>query len=247
LGLATPFIAILGVAGIFTILRTRDRIRSELALLFAMITPAAIYFIWHASHDRVQGNWPSFLYPVIALAAAGAWIRVADGGGAFFLRVSRSFAVPFAAATIVLLYAQALWGVIPRVRDPVSRLLAVGMDRVADDIETLRAQTQARAILTTSYALTGWFRFYLPSHPPVVQLNERLRYLDEPEPDGSLFEGPLLYVTEIRNDQSASLAMRFAQVTPLAHITRARNGVTIDQYAVYSVSGLKGNPFDQGS
>ena len=246
LGLATPFIAILGVVGIFTFLRMRNGARSELALPFAMIAPAAIYFVWHALHDRVQGNWPSFLYPVFALAAAATSVRVVDGGATLLLRLSRTFAVPLAATMIALVYAQALWGVIPRVRDPVSRLLAVGMDRVVADIETLRAQTHARAILTTNYALTGWFSFYLPSHPPVVQVNERLRYLDEPEPDRSLFEGPLLYVTELRNDQSALLAMRFTQVTPLAHIKRTRNGSAIDEYAVYKVIGLKGDPLDQG-
>jgi hypothetical protein len=147
---------------------------------------------------------------------------------------------------IAVVYAQALWGIIPRVRDPVSRLLAVGMDPVAADIEALRDRTRARAILTTGYALTGWLSFYLPSHSPVVQVNERFRYVNEPEPQRALFEGRLLYVTELRNDESALLAMRFADVMPLAHIARTRNGVTIDEYAVYSVSGLKGEPLDQG-
>jgi hypothetical protein len=61
-----------------------------------------------------------------------------------------------------------------------------------------------------------------------------------------LFDGPLLYVTELRNDQSALLATRFSQVKPLAHIARTRGGVTLDEYALYSVNGLKGEPLDQG-
>ena len=243
LGLATPFIAVLSIVGTYTIF-VRDRARSELALPLALIAPVFLYFMWHALHDRVQGNWPSFLYPVIAIAAAAAWLKLDTRRPTLLLRISKGLAVPLAATMVVLIYAQALWGVIPRVRDPVSRLLAVGMDEVVDAIERLRMQTGARAVVTTSYALTGWFSFYLPSHPPVVQLNERLRYLDEPEPDRSLFEGPLLYVTEVRNDQSASLAMRFAHVMPLGHIKRVRNGATIDEYAAYSVSGLQGKPFD---
>jgi 4-amino-4-deoxy-L-arabinose transferase-like glycosyltransferase len=244
--LATPFIAILGIAGIVMIARSRVEMRSEPALLFALIVPAGIYFASHALHDRVQGNWPSFLYPALALAAAAAWMRVEQGGASWVLRFSRRLAIPLAAAMIALIYTQALWGIIPRVRDPVSRLLAVGMDPVARDIEALRSQTRARAVLTTGYALTGWLSFYLPSHPPVVQVNERFRYLDEPEPPRNLFEGPLLYVTELRNDHSALLAMHFAKVMPLAHISRTRNGATIDQYTVYSVSGLKDDPLGQG-
>jgi 4-amino-4-deoxy-L-arabinose transferase-like glycosyltransferase len=246
LALATPFLAILGTAGIVMILRSREALRSELALIAAMIAPALIYFLWHSLHSRVQGNWPSFLYPAFAIAAAMAFLRAGEPGSSATLWICRRFSVPFAAAAIALIYAQALWGVIPRVRDPISRLLAVGMNRVVYDIESLRAATHARAILTTSYALTGWFSFYMPAHPPVIQVNERFRYLDEPAPARSLFEGPLLYVTEMRNDQSALLAARFTQVMPLAHIARYRNGATIDEYAIYAVDGLKSEPFDQG-
>jgi hypothetical protein len=31
---------------------------------------------------------------------------------------------------------------------------------------------------------------------------------------------------------------------PLTRINRTRGGATIDQYAVYRVAGLKGDPFD---
>ncbi|HEY4264205.1 MAG TPA: glycosyltransferase family 39 protein [Micropepsaceae bacterium] len=246
LALATPFIAILGVAGVVMIFRSREGMRSEPALLFAMIAPPVIYFAWHALHDRVQGNWPSFLYPAFVLAAAATCLRVEQKGSPWFLRLSRRIAVPFAGAMLAVVYAQALWGIIPRVRDPVSRLLAFGIDPVANQIEALRNRTHARAVLTTGYALTGWLSFYLPSHPPVVQVNERVRYLDEPEPPRALFEGPLLYVTETRNDQSQLLAAHFARIMPLAHISRVRNGATIDEYAIYGVSGLKGYPLDQG-
>ena len=84
----------------------------------------------------------------------------------------------------------------------------------------------------------------MPGHPPVVQINERFRYLDQPQPARGLLEGPLLYVTEVRNDQSHLLAQHFADITPLARIDRTRGGATIDQYAVYRLDGLKGSPFD---
>ena len=240
--LATPFIAILGIAGIVMVLRSRDAMHSERALLVAMMAPATLYFLWHSLHDRVQGNWPSFLYPLLAITAAAAWLSIAERPASSILRVSRHFAVPVAAVMLALIYAQALWGVVPRVRDPVSRLLAIGMNRVVDDIESLRARTGAGAVLTTSYALTGWLSFYMPTHPPIIQVNERFRYVNEPPPSPSVFTGPLLYVTEMRNDQASLLTTRFAQVTPLAHIARYRNGATIDEYVVYRVEGPRAEP-----
>jgi len=241
--LATPFIAVLGAAGIVIAARSRN---AGLALLAAMVAPAAVYFVWHSLHDRVQGNWPSFLYPAFAIAAAAAWREIAARGASWGMRTCKAAALPVAVLILAVVYAQALWGIVPRVRDPVSRLLAFEMDRVATDIETLRAQAQAKTIITTSYALASWFSFYLPAHPPVVQINERFRYVNEPPPPRDLFEGPVLYITEMRNDQAPLVAQHFSDVTPLAHIARVRNGATIDQYTVYRVNGLKGEPLDQG-
>jgi len=242
LGLASPFIAVLAVAGIAILWGSRKGKGSASALPFAMTFPAGVYFLWHSLFDRVQGNWPSFLYPAFAIAAAAACERVRDGE-IQRLGLSRQLAVPVAALLTGAIYVQAVFGVVPRIREPISRLLAVGIERVADDIETLRTQVGAKAIITTAYAPAAWLSFYLPSHPPVVQVNERFRWVNEPPPERVLFEGPVLYVTEIRNDQAASLKMRFAIVEPLAHVGRYRNGAELDEYMVYRVEGLRGEPF----
>mgnify|MGYP003345811176 FL=1 len=105
-------------------------------------------------------------------------------------------------------------------------------------------QTGAKAVLTTNYAPTGWLAFYLPSHTPVVQINERYRWLNEPEPDAALFDGPLLYVTNARNDLQNEVARKFMRVEPLARIPRRANGFTMEEYAVYLVEGLRGPLFD---
>ncbi len=242
LGLASPFLAILGVAGIVSILRKPG---AQRGLIAALVVPAMAYFLWHSLRGRVQGNWPSFLYPAFAVAAVAASLSPALQQWRA-LRWSARAATPLALVMTLLIYAQAVWGIVPIVREPISRMLAVGIERVASDIEVLRAQNNANAILTTSYELRGWLSFYLPTRPPVIQVNERYRWLNEPAPDARLFQGPLLYVTQIRNDQSALLAKRFREVTPLAHIGRYRNGATLDEYMVYRLDGLVGDPLDYG-
>jgi 4-amino-4-deoxy-L-arabinose transferase-like glycosyltransferase len=242
LGLASPFIAILGVAGLVSIARARGALSSRKMLVAALMAPAMAYFLWHSLRGRVQGNWPSFLYPMFAIAAAAAISspKLQQWRG---LRWSRRWAAPVALLMTGLIYAQAVFGVVPRIREPVSRMLAVGIGRVANDIEVLRAQNNADAIVTTSYEIKGWLSFYLPSRPPVIQVNERYRWLNEPEPAAEIFNGPLLYVTQLRNDQSQALSTRFREVTPLAHIGRYRNGATFDEYMVYRVEGPVGDPF----
>ena len=185
-GLASPFIAILGVAGLVSIARAPG---SHRALIAALMAPAIAFFIWQSLRGRVQGNWPSFLYPAFAMAAVAASLSPALQQWRA-LRWSARVATPVALVMTGLIYAQAVWGIVPVVREPISRMLAVGIERVANDIEILRAQNNANAILTTSYELRGWLSFYLPTRPPVIQVNERFRWVNEPAPAADLFEGP---------------------------------------------------------
>ncbi len=205
---------------------------------------ACSYFLGHSFHDRVQGNWPSFLYPAIAILAAAAYLTLPKH--AVVVKLSRRLAIPVAVMLTGLIYAQALFGIVHS-RDPVSRLLAYGIDGVASDIDGLRTEEGAAAIVTTNYTLTGWLAFYLPGHPTVLQLNERFRYLNDPAPDPRLFRAPLIYVSQVRNERIDYLRSRFTHVVPLAHVMRLRNGAKLDEYAVFRLDGPKGDVLGFGS
>jgi 4-amino-4-deoxy-L-arabinose transferase-like glycosyltransferase len=239
--LATPFIFLLAALGMAFSSRDRD---SATFLLAALVWPSAVYFLVHSLHDRVQGNWPCFLYPALAIAAAEAWGR-ADWRGwtAPVWRASRPLAVPVACILLAAAYAQALFGIVPLGRsDPLARLLAVGIDQVAGNIELFAASEHAGAIVTTDYASTSWFSFYLPSHPRIVQLNEEYRYSDAPRADTALLSGRLVYVAETRLDRRDLLLPHFQNVVELAQFDRLRHGVPIAHYVVYSVEGFHGAP-----
>jgi 4-amino-4-deoxy-L-arabinose transferase-like glycosyltransferase len=238
--LATPFIGVLGAAGFALILRRRSARDGALGLIAGLAAPAVLYFAIHSLHDRVQGNWPSFLYPALAVSAVAASRNfVTVGWSGTLIGYSRSLAAPVGLFVTLLVYLQALTGVIP-LRDPASRLLGVGMDRVASDIESLKAQTGAKTVVTTAYPIAAWLAYFLPGHPAVIQLNERFRWVNQPPPPKSAFGGPLLYVTDTRNDQAKILERRFARVKPLAVIARYRNATLIEQYAVYELQGPRG-------
>jgi len=239
--LASPFIFVLAALGMAFSSRERD---SATFLLAALVFPCAVYFLVHSLHDRIQGNWPCFLYPALAVAAAEAFARSDWSGWTESVwRASRRLAIPVAAILLVGVYAQALVGVVPLGRsDPLARLLAVGMPDVTKNIERLAAQDQVQSVLTTDYASTAWLSFYLPSHPTIVQLNEEQRYPDAPRADAALLAQPLLYVVETRLDRHDFVAGHFAQVTPIAHVDRLRRGVAIAHYVIYRVAGFHGAP-----
>jgi hypothetical protein len=47
----------------------------------------------------------------------------------------------------------------------------------------------------------------------------------------------MIYVSQVRNEQTRYLESHFAEVEPLGRVTRTRNGATIDEYAIYRVEG----------
>ncbi len=74
--LASPFLFVLAALALAFERRGRD---SAVFLLAAIVFPSALYFLIHSLHDRIQGNWPSFLYPALAIAAGAGLAHAATG------------------------------------------------------------------------------------------------------------------------------------------------------------------------
>ena len=237
--LASPFILILGIAGFARASRT-GRTAPAVALCAALMWPAVIYFLVHATHDRVQGNWPSFLFPAFALLAAYASREIWTGRIARpAISLTRTLAIPVAALMLVFVYAQAFFGVVHK-RDPIGRLTAFGMRPVIEAVRDTAAAQGAHAIVTTSYATTGWLAFYMKPKMPVIQINEDFRWLSAPQADPALAKGPLLFVTMQGEKTMPVVAARFAQIQHVGEIDRRRKGVLIEKYDLYRVTGLRG-------
>jgi 4-amino-4-deoxy-L-arabinose transferase-like glycosyltransferase len=242
IALATPFIFLLATLGLAFHARDRD---SATFLIAAMMFPSVLYFLIHSLHDRIQGNWPSFLYPALAIAAAEAFALVDwRGWPASLWRVSRRLATPVAVVMLLAVYAQALFGIVPLGRgDPLARLLAVGFDDVTRRTGTLAKDTNAAGLVTTDYETTAWFSFYGAAGLPIVQGNESFRYAEAPMPDARLLAGPLLYIAEHKRDRHEFLASYYTSVEEIGRFDRLRRGVPIAHYVAYRLAGWKGASF----
>lgn len=218
LGMAAPFILVLAVIGAWAARRREgDRF-----LLVALIAPALIYFLIHALHDRVQGNWPAFLYPMLAILAADAF---APGPG--WRGWCARLAMPVAAAILLLAYLQAATGLIPLKRDPLARLLGVGMRETAEKAGDLMRKMGAQAVLTTDYETTAWLRFYNPSLP-LVAVQQPDRYLNSPSV--AVEQGSFLYLADGARGADAELVGNFKGNPQVFDLQRERNGRIIAGY-----------------
>jgi hypothetical protein len=78
-----------------------------------------------------------------------------------------------------------------------------------------------------------------------VQVIERIRWVNAPPPDPSLFFGPSLYVCQVECDEFELVRSRYSTVREIARLVRKRNGVAIDTYLAYRVENLRGDPLDR--
>jgi 4-amino-4-deoxy-L-arabinose transferase-like glycosyltransferase len=239
--LASPFILILAVAGLAR--QTWKWPATEpLAIAAAIMWPALIYFSVHSIHDRVQGNWPSFIYPALAVLAAATAVLAARKFS--LLAISRMLALPVALCVLLVVYAQIITGVMPLTGryDPVARMLAVGVAPVADDIEKIVAQRGASAIVTTDYVMTGWLSFYLHPTIPVIQITEDYRWLQTPRATADMLRAPLLYVTHNPKVEMQDAAAHFSSVKLDSTLVRRNRGAEVEKIYVYSLAGFHGAP-----
>jgi 4-amino-4-deoxy-L-arabinose transferase-like glycosyltransferase len=239
--LASPFV--LFAAGVALARDTRRWFKTKiLSVAGAGTWPALIYFAVHSLHDRVQGNWPSFLYPALAVLATSALL--ADDSPTKWsatLKLSRRLALPSAVLILLVAYVQAFSGILQfGHKDPIARTTAVGIAPVADEIAAVTKREGDAGLVTTGYAATGWLSFYLTPKLPVMELTEGYRWLQAPVAPIGLLQAPMLYVTEHPDKELPHARADFARVRFIEAIARARNGVAIDRFYLYAVSGFRG-------
>jgi 4-amino-4-deoxy-L-arabinose transferase-like glycosyltransferase len=248
MGMATPPIFVLGCMGLIGTLRGYGGAPAARTLVNVMVWPIAIYFVWHSLHGRVEGNWPEPLFVPFSVAAAVAVERIRWKGVWAALELwARRLAVPVGIAIAAGLYLQAVFAIVPLGGvDPTAQNLGAGWKDLANRLDRLRAELDAPVVVTTNQRLTGWLTFYLPSRPPVVQLNNRIRWVDAPAPDPALFRGTMMYICiyECADEEMGELRRRFATVEKVTTMARSRRGVPIETYAVYRLAGPIGSPLD---
>lgn len=233
--LAGPVIVWLAASGLVLSAGRLAKQRDDAALLLlCMPAPLLLYFFAHAFHGRVNANWLAPVYPFLAIAAAVGLGRLSDAR-----QRSRTalVAASVSGAIAALVYAHALHPLYldGNRKEPTQQLR--GWPDLAQRVaETARA-SGARWIATTSYATTGQLAFQLDGAIPVVQLDERLRYVHLRQPDPATLEAPALYVELERRARPDLLRERFRTVTDLGVLERGERGHVLARYRVHLVDG----------
>jgi 4-amino-4-deoxy-L-arabinose transferase-like glycosyltransferase len=244
---ATPLVFILGVLGLYALARRDVGASGSRVLTSATVWTIVVYFAWHALHARVEANWLSPIYPAFAIAGAVAATAVPWGERMQRLvRLCANWAVPGGVLLLALAAVQANTGVLTGFRRDASvRTVGVGFAQMAAEIEAVRARVGASCVLADDYGNTGWLAFYLPKGTCVAQRNQRLRWVNAPEPSAEQLAGKLLLVGE---DQAASLPSvqaSFERIERVGVVQRKRGPLLIEEVELDLLDGAKGDVFDR--
>ena len=207
----------------------------------AVIVPFG-YFFWKSLTLRIGDTWPMFMWPIgFAAVAINIAMLPREGWPAWMINSTISWAVAAIASGIVMVvliflyYVVSPWNFIGKT-DPVGG--EAGYQQVADRAQAELQKIGATWIATTDYRTYSMLRWYFKDRVPVVQINERGRFLGFRDPGMSLIRGHTgLYVGREPDNASPLWASTTAVREPLERVERSWRGLVMDTYALEKLTG----------
>ena len=221
------------------------RTREPVAILLstAVIVPF-LYFFWKSLTLRVGDTWPMFLWPagfaatainIAMLPREGIPIRMIQSTIAW-ARAAIALGIAFV-VMVFLYYVVAPWNFIGRA-DPIGS--EAGYQQVAERAQAELQKTGATWIATTDYRTYAMLRWYFNGRAPVIQINERGRFMGFRDPGMDLIRGYAgLYVGREPDDKGAlwRYVITAAVREPLERVDRRWRGIVMDTYALEKLTG----------
>jgi 4-amino-4-deoxy-L-arabinose transferase-like glycosyltransferase len=207
----------------------------------AVIVPFG-YFFWKSLSLRVGDTWPMFMWPAgFAAAAINVAMLPREGWPAWVIKSTILWANAAVASGIAfvvmvfLYYVVSPWNFIGKA-DPIGG--EAGYAQVVDRAQAELQKIGATWIATTDYRTYAMLRWFLKDRVPVIQINERGRFMGFRDPGMSLIRGHAgLYVGREPDNAHPLWAAITAVREPLERVERSWRGIVMDTYALEKLTG----------
>lgn len=218
--------------------RRRDPV--SILLSTAVIFPLAV-FVVHGLSARVGDSWPLFIWPIAFACVAinlKQWrdeaphSRWAQAGPAFLAAAIVSGIAFVASAHLYYIAWSANY---LRNDDPIGK--EAGFAGVVAAADSKRKEIGSRWFVTSDYRMYSMLRWHLRDTVPVVQINERLRYIDFRNP---ILDSPVgLHVAPKENARAGVWQSTGAALQSVGQTNLTWRDHTYDVYALQKVTGWK--------
>jgi len=195
------------------------------------------YFFWKSLTLRVGDTWPMFMWPVgFAAAAINIAMLPREGFPAWMIKSTIAWAKAAIVSGIVfvilvfLYYVVSPWNFIGKA-DPIGG--EAGYEQVVDRAQAELQKIGATWIATTDYRTYAMLRWHFKDRVPVIQINERGRFLGFRDPGMNSIRGRTgLYVAREPDNTNPLWAATTAIREPLERVERSWRGIVMDTYAL---------------
>ncbi len=239
LGLVGPILLPVMLSGVVLTAWRGYRQREPVSILLStcVLVPLG-YFFWKSLSLRIGDTWPMFMWPVGFAAAAINLARLSQEEGWAARNVKSAVAWAYAAigsgiAIVILVffyYVVSPWNFIGRT-DPVGG--EAGYQQVVDRVEAQLQTTGATWIATTDYRTYAMLRWYFNNRVPVIQINERGRFMGFRDPGvGRMKDHTGLYVARGGDSRNPVWQATTAMREPLERVQRTWRGNLMDIYTL---------------
>jgi hypothetical protein len=200
------------------------------------------YFFWKSLTLRVGDTWPMFMWPIgFAATAINIAMLPRESFPAWMVKSTVAWAnaaIVSGIAFVVLVflyYVAAPWNFIGKA-DPIGG--EAGYREVVDRAQAELQKVGATFIATTDYRTYAMLRWYFGDRVPVIQINERGRFLGFRDPGMDKIKGHTgLYVAREPDNAGPLWAFTTAVREPLARVERSWRGTVMDTYALEKLTG----------
>ena len=211
-------------------------------LLSTSVLVPFCYFFWKSLTLRVGDTWPMFLWPAgFAAIAINTAMLPRENWSASMIRSTNAWAnigIVTGIAYVVLVfiyYTIVPWNLIGRM-DPIGG--EAGYQEVADRAEAELQKTGATWIATTDYRTYAMMRWHFKDRVPVIQINERGRFMGFRDPGMDRIRGHAgVYVVREPDRDNPIWDVTSAVREPLEQVDRVWRGRVMDTYVLQKVTG----------
>jgi hypothetical protein len=218
--------------------RHRDPV--SVLLSTAVLVPFG-YFLWKSLTLRVGDTWPMFIWPLgfaataidIAKRSREKWPAWIARSSAFWINAAIASGVVIVVA-VFLYYVVSPWNFIGKT-DPIGG--EAGFAQVASRAESELQTSGATWIATDDYRIYAMLRWHLKDRVPVIQINERSRFLGFRDPGLQRIAGHAGVYIAREQDGVSLLASTGAVLTPLGRVQRTWRGRIMDTYVLEKLTG----------
>jgi 4-amino-4-deoxy-L-arabinose transferase-like glycosyltransferase len=217
------------------------RHRDGVAILLssAVIFPL-VFLVKHSLTARVGDSWPLFIWPLAFACTAISFKQWREDSRSWPARFSLAILVVAIAGGIAFVAATELYYLTGKANylgknDPIGK--EASFADVVAAANAARKEVGAKWFVTTDYRMCAMLRWHLRDTVPVIQLNERARYIGFRDP--ALEGDPALYVAPEGNRNLALWDRTSAIRQTVGKVDLSWRGVTYDVYMLQKVTGFK--------